>query len=84
MKFHHLNHLCDDSEKLSNIGFLEATLFERFNAFFKREFKKLSMKRATKMKQTSVAVEPAPKKKHFKEVLRLAELTGCGFLLRMS
>lgn len=47
MKFHLLDNLCDDSEKLRNIKLLHAALYQQFNVVFKSAYRGTSLRRAT-------------------------------------
>lgn len=61
MKFHLLDHLCEDFAKLHNIWSLDEAPYEHFYVSSKRAYRKSWMRKETGMKGTLEAMKPDPK-----------------------
>lgn len=54
--FYFLDHLCEDLAKSRNVSLLDAAPYQLFNLDIRREYRKLLVKRAKRMEETSEAV----------------------------
>lgn len=57
MKFHLLNHFCDDLEKFCGIQLLMLLFTNIFNVVLRRAYSKTSMRRVTRIQERTSAVK---------------------------
>lgn len=59
MKFHVLDHLCDNLKKFPSIQFLDASPYEHYKVLLERAYCRTSMRRATRIRKTASALKAA-------------------------
>lgn len=57
LKFHILHHPCEDFKRIGSAGLVDESAYEHINLVFKRGYQRTSMKRSSRMQESSCALQ---------------------------